>query len=312
MQHEKIPFFLVTGFLGSGKTTFLKHFLSQYSGQKKIAVVQNEFAPASVDGTELKSGDKDFEILEINQGSVFCVCLLSEFVKSLVKFADIHSPDAILMEASGLSDPIAIAEMFQQGPLKERFFISKIWTVVDAPHFLKAHKFTTRIDHQVRISDIVVINKTDLLQDPDELNTLETEIKKINPFAGVQNSRFCTVNIENLFTPLCSIPVAEKCADKNASRQPSGRPDLDIAVLKTGRKISKDKLDQFIHEFLPTTYRIKGFVNISQNGVVAVQTVFNKYDTKEIENYTDMTQLIAMGENLNATGFSKKFNSYCD
>ncbi len=311
MQNKKIPFFLVTGFLGSGKTTFLKHFLSQYSGQKKIAVVQNEFAPASVDGADLKSGDKDFEILEINQGSVFCVCLLSGFVKSFVKFADIHKPDAIIMEASGLSDPIAIAEMFQQGPLKERFYISKIWTIVDAPHFLKAHKFTTRIDHQIRISDIVVINKTDLLQNPEGLQTIENEIKKINPFARVQNSRFCTVNIENVFTAFGLMPVAEKCAEKNAARKSAGRPELDIAVLKTSKKISKEKLDQFIHEYLPTSYRIKGFVNINPNGVVAVQTVFDKYDTKVIENYTGMTQLIAMGENITPTGFSKKFNSYC-
>ncbi|MCK5370457.1 MAG: GTP-binding protein, partial [Cyclobacteriaceae bacterium] len=57
---RQIPFFLVTGFLGSGKTTFLKRILKKYATEKKIAIIQNEFAPANIDGAELKREGKKF------------------------------------------------------------------------------------------------------------------------------------------------------------------------------------------------------------------------------------------------------------
>ena len=101
----KTPFFLITGFLGSGKTTFLKMITTQFGNKLRIGIVQNEFAPGAVDGTELKNSGSSFEILEVNNGSVFCVCLLGSFIKSLSEFVETHQPDMLFLEASGLSDP---------------------------------------------------------------------------------------------------------------------------------------------------------------------------------------------------------------
>ncbi len=81
MSH--IPFFLVTGFLGSGKTTFLKRILNKYASEKKVAIIQNEFAPANIDGTDLKNDEKKFEILEINNGSVFYPSHLRNFLDNI-------------------------------------------------------------------------------------------------------------------------------------------------------------------------------------------------------------------------------------
>ena len=132
----KIPFILVTGFLGSGKTTFLKKALSKIH-DRKIAVVQNEFAPANIDGIELKNEVGDFHLLEINNGSVFCVCLLSNFIASLSRFVDECQPDMVFMEASGLSDPIAIAQLFDDHALRDRLYLSGVWTIVDCSVLLK-------------------------------------------------------------------------------------------------------------------------------------------------------------------------------
>ena len=76
---QKIPLHIISGFLGSGKTTLLKNILEKYSDTIKIGVVQNEFAPANIDGIALKKTGKNFNLLEIKNGSVFCVCLLSTF-----------------------------------------------------------------------------------------------------------------------------------------------------------------------------------------------------------------------------------------
>ena len=96
---KKIPFYLVTGFLGSGKTTLIKQFIGSYADLKKIAIIQNEFAEVNIDSRDLRETRKSFELLEMNNGSVFCVCLLGSFVYSLASFIEEHHPDLIILEA---------------------------------------------------------------------------------------------------------------------------------------------------------------------------------------------------------------------
>ena len=74
----KIPLILITGFLGSGKTSLLKQILRETGSEKRIAIVQNEFAPGRVDSNELQSTGFPFDLLEVNNGSVFCACLLDD------------------------------------------------------------------------------------------------------------------------------------------------------------------------------------------------------------------------------------------
>ena len=108
-----IPFYIVTGWLGSGKTTLLKNILSKYGNKTRIAVIQNEFAPTGVDGKELKDTGQPFELIEVNNGSVFCVCQLDNFTEALDKLALDYNPDVIFLESSGLADPISIAEILR-------------------------------------------------------------------------------------------------------------------------------------------------------------------------------------------------------
>ncbi len=150
--------------MGSGKTTFLKRIIEKYSDEEKIGIIQNEFAPANIDGAELKKSGKDFSLLEINNGSVFCVCLLGNFVRSLENFIDEYKPDIVIIEASGLSDTTSISEVVSSGTLSEKIYLASNWCVVDAQNFAKAGLMKQRVSHQIRMADVVVINKTDLLE----------------------------------------------------------------------------------------------------------------------------------------------------
>jgi G3E family GTPase len=304
-----IPFYLVTGFLGSGKTTFLKHIIGQNNGHLKIGIIQNEFAPANIDGVELRNLQKPFEILEINNGSVFCVCLLGDFVVSLKSFVEDEKPDLVILESSGLSDPIAISEILQSEELKGLVYLSTCWCIVDTLNYHRMLPILTRIKHQIAVADFIFLNKTDLV-DSITLVSVKDSVQEINPLADVIESEYCRVEINAIFNKYETGNYRTENSSKNmrsAGLKGAGPPALNARVFKTGRTINLVNLRQLINRYIDQTIRIKGFVLLDDYNIVSVQTVFDKIDIRRIEDKTGNTALILMGEDFNLTEFSRDF-----
>ena len=300
-----IPFFLINGFLGSGKTTLLKNFLNTYADTKRIAVIQNEFAPGNVDGKELRQTGKTFEILEINSGSVFCVCLLADFIKSLGDLIESCHPDAVILEATGLADPIAIGQLLQAPTLRNKIYLAYIWTIIDATNFIRMEKTVTRIAHQIRVADTVIINKID--KNSDELDGIESRIKELNPFAEIVSTAYCKISFEHAFSDINQNPVALRISNDLAQFESGGRPDIGSAVIRTTNSITRDKLNQFLKNETANAYRLKGFVVLNDGSCVAVQSCFGETKIDQIKNYTGPTEVIAIGPDVDAAEFTKRF-----
>lgn len=294
---QKIPFHIISGFLGSGKTTFLKRIIEQNAGAKKIGIIQNEFAPANIDGAELKQTDKDFELLEINSGSVFCVCLLGDFVKSLESFVDKYQPEIVIIEASGLSDTTSISEVVSAGTLADKIFLASNWCIVDAQNFAKVGLMKQRVSHQLRMADVVVINKCDLFE--DKLDTIKAEIKKSNPFAEIKETSYCEIDFQ------LGNSAINKFYFDEVKTMP--RPDLNSMVIKSGRKMSRNSLELFLNEWAPLAYRLKGFVNLKNGKTAAVQCTFDTVDIIEIENAFHPTEIVAMSDQFTLREWNKGF-----
>jgi G3E family GTPase len=300
-----VPFFLVTGFLGSGKTTLLKRFLNSFADDKKIAVIQNEFAPANIDGKELKETGKPFHILEINKGSVFCVCLLSDFTKSLNELLKTIKPDAVILEATGLADPIAVGELLQANELKDKIYLSHAWCIVDVVNFPKVIKSVQRVSHQIRVADTVILNKMDKFS--GDVNELENHIKSLNPFAKISQTSFCDINLNESFAEFTADPVVQKRANELSQFEPSVRPNLGSAVIRSNKKISHQNLELFLKEYEQKAFRLKGFVNLEDGKTVALQSSFGETQILEQTNYVGPTEIIAIGPGIVAGNFSKTF-----
>jgi G3E family GTPase len=294
---NKIPFHIISGFLGSGKTTFLKRIIDRYSAEFKIGIIQNEFAPANIDGTELKKSDKHFNLLEINNGSVFCVCLLGDFVRSLEKFIDEYQPDILIIEASGLSDTTSIAEVVSAGSLSEKIYLASNWCIVDAQNFAKAGLMKQRVFHQLRMADVVVINKTDLVEPGIDL--IRAEIKKSNPFAEIRETTYCNIDFELGNSAINKLYFGEI--------KSLPRPSVNSMVIKTGRKISKKSLEFFLNEWAPKAYRIKGFVNLKEGKTAAVQCTISSVEIVEIANDFHPTELIAISDQFTLREWNQAF-----
>jgi G3E family GTPase len=301
-----IPFFLVTGFLGSGKTTFLKRLLLEHADSRRIAVIQNEFAAAGIDAHDLRATGKPFEILEVNRGSVFCVCLLSDFVQSLESLVTEVRPDAVVLEATGLADPIAVAQLLEAPELRDRLHLAHAFCVVDASTFLRVVQSVTRAAHQVRVADTVIINKTDLA--PDQLPAIQERISSLNPFATVQTACYCETNLHDIFEPAAVRPVALRRVEENREFESCGKPAVGSVAVRTTERIDAKTLERFVTQEASEAYRLKGYVNLTTGETVAIQSCFGNTEMCPVNNYVGPTELVALGPGIEPERFRRAFN----
>lgn len=297
---RKIPFHIISGFLGSGKTTFLKRIIDLYSEKYKLGIIQNEFAHSNIDGVELKNSGRNFKILEINGGSVFCVCLIGDFTRSIEKFIDEHQPDVLIIEASGLSDTTSISEVLSSGSLGTKIFLASNWCIVDAPNFEKTGLMKQRVNQQIRMADVVMINKTDLVA--GNLNHFEDEIKNLNPFAEIKKTTYCNIDFDPQKTAVPKFYVGKK--------EPMTRPEINSMVLKSGRKMKTEQLHAFLGKWAPKSYRIKGFVNTKDSKTLAVHCTFERVEISILEKYFGNTELVALTNQFSIKEWNLSFREF--
>lgn len=268
--------------------------------------MQNEYASANIDTEELRSTGKKFEILEINNGSVFCICLLANFIESLASFIDKYHPEIIILEASGLSDPISIAELLQHDKLTEKIYLAYVWCIIDALNYLKAGRMIDRVKRQVMISDTLIINKTDLGK--DNVPEIRKEISLMNPDAVIEEVSYCNIDVDSSTGLMINERVALQRAEKHAHNIPSGRAEISTVVLKTSRPVSKEGLQMFLEEVEKKMIRLKGFVMLDGGIKVKIQSGFGNTSVEEISWYTGPTELIGLGYDITPAGFGRRFH----
>ncbi len=297
---SQIPAHVVSGFLGSGKTTFLKEILSQLPPELKVGIIQNEFAPVNLDGEELKQSGKEFYLMEVNNGSLFCVCLLGEFRKSLAAFLETHSPDLLVLEASGLSDTTSIAEIFSDPLLAGKIYLAANWCIVDAIHCQKAGKMEQRLQQQIRMADVLLVNKTDLAgEDVPEIVKL---IRELNPFAEIHSTTYCKIPFQ-----LFRVPVSRFYRDIPGIM---GRPKINSMVLKSSRRISALNLRKFLNRWSPDAYRIKGYAATFDEGLVAVQCIREQVEIHPVNFASGITELIALTDQFSLLEWNRSFRQH--
>jgi G3E family GTPase len=299
---NNIPLYLITGFLGSGKTTFVQRVIEHFSDIRKIAIVQNEFAPANFDGKELKrTTNNNFELLEVNNGSVFCVCLLSGFIDSLYNFLSKYQPEIVLMEASGLSDPVSIGQLFNSPKLKEIVYLAGTVCILDARNMEKFDKLMTRIHHQLQIADSVLINKTDLVESIDDLGQ---KINEINPFAIKYFTKHCDAPIEEIFS--ATVKPQKKLFFVPGN---SDRPNVQSIVFRSARAMKVENLYPFLQQLTTKTIRLKGHILLDNGSSVSVQAIADELHTETILLKVRQTELIAMGYEISAHTLKELYQS---
>ncbi|MFI3317820.1 MAG: GTP-binding protein [Rikenellaceae bacterium] len=287
----KVPIILVTGFLGSGKTSLLAQMLRRYVGERRVAVVQNEFAASSIDGEILRGVAGEFEIRELNSGSIFCACLFSHF-KNLLKELSHSAVDMVVVEATGIADPIAIAQLMEDEELSECYYLSRIISVVDAPRFLPVLANIIGVRHQVQVADMVVVNKVDLV-DVDTLSKVRAKIAEINPVAKMEECSYAKMDVSSLFDgELSSLALR---GDIRGALTKCGDGVYTSKCFKSTLLCTRESLDRFLSSLDDTILRLKGYVTLVSGESVMIQYLPGQIVVAPMSQSVGRCELISIG-----------------
>lgn len=209
----QIPVTIITGFLGSGKTTLVNHILTNTQGLK-FAVIENEFGEVGIDDALISlanhTQDDDEQVVEMMNGCICCT-VRSDLVRILKKLIIVEKRrfDAIVIEMTGLADPAPVAQtFFVDDELSKVCVLDAIVTVVDAKHILQ-HLDEVKPDgveneavEQVAFADRIVLNKVDLVT-ATKLENIRERLRALAGAAEIIETEQSRVAIEKIINTQC-------------------------------------------------------------------------------------------------------------
>ena len=188
--------YLITGFLGSGKTTFLNRIMKSFPPNRKLMILMNEFGEVGVDGTLVEGEDVD--MMEISKGSIFCVCVKTDFIKGLNEIARTVQPDVLLIESTGVANPSDLKRDLGLPFFKERFNLAEQFCLIDAAHFTDEYEIFASVEKQIASSTLFIINKIDLAG-PEQVSRVKELVARHNPNPKFYETTYADIPLETFF-----------------------------------------------------------------------------------------------------------------
>jgi G3E family GTPase len=296
--------FILTGFLGVGKTTMLTNTVKQHFSEKNIAIIVNEFGDIGIDSKILKNVHS--EILEISEGCICCK-LAEEFESGVIEIINKYNPDIIFVETSGASEPFPIFMSLQNLGIS----VEGVICVADVKNFSE-YKDNSTAKYQLGGSNIIILNKTDLISS-DELESVKKDIIEIKEKFNIKNNLTGKPIFKNYIVKNAVQGVVEKEVfegvyqvddligiakeDKHLDHTTKDAITQKVVYLKKG--VSFADIDLVMHSLPKNIYRAKGVV-ITSDVLTPLFFNYSFGDTsyEELPDYSEKSILIFIGESI--------------
>lgn len=247
---------ILTGFLGSGKTTILKKMLAEEENKgHSCAVLMNEIGDISIDTSIL--ADQQTPIREILSG---CICCSSreQFENELMSVVQNEQPDTLFIECSGVSHPYEVVDSCLNPIIADKIMIQGTIAILDAHHFYHIYEEENSIAHlmmeQIKNADVIVLSKTDLL-DPTELLEVNDRLEAL----GLKSRIFQPHGAVK--TPLDQLTGSQHHETQHDHLHVHHHLHIDTLTYTFHHPISLDAFENWLRQLPDNIVRIKGFID---------------------------------------------------
>ncbi|QUG41587.1 GTP-binding protein [Psychrobacillus sp. INOP01] len=247
--------YLLSGFLGSGKTSLLSHLIEQLKAEGlKPAVIMNELGKLPFDS---RSVDDDVPIKEMLEGCICCTGA-EKMEAQLQMLLEGEEFDILLIETTGAAHPVEAMDAVLSPYFASRLNMKGIITVADCKRWIDRDKMTPQTRmlflEQIKHAHLIVANKIDLLSD-DEIAMVTMQIQGLNshaPIIQTSNAKLPLKMITNLEATFHGQEVQQAALGKQLS--------LSSRLHTFSEPVDKDQFEQWVRELPDTIYRMKGYV----------------------------------------------------
>ncbi len=219
-MNKSIPITLLTGYLGSGKTTLLNHLLTNQEGYK-IAVIVNDIGEVNIDASLIEKGGivsgKEESLVPLQNGCICCT-LKTDLIEQLNEIIDTKKFDYIIIEASGICEPIPIAQTitamedaYLEYKMPKLCYLDSIVSVVDAKRLsdefasgqdllndhIEEEDITNLIIQQIEFCDTIILNKIDEVT-KEELSLVKNVLRTLQPSADIIDTNYAKVDYKDI------------------------------------------------------------------------------------------------------------------
>ena len=298
---------VVSGFLGSGKTTLIKSLLKAYENEK-VVLIENEFGEIGIDGDIIER--EGFEVFEISSGCICCI-MKKDFQVVLSRIIEEFNPDRIIVEPTGISILSEIIDILSTKQISEKCSINSLITVIDSINYLEqSDVFGEFFEDQIINAETLILSKSQFIQQ-EKVEKITEALRKFNPDAEIITSNWSNLSfneIKGLLEQNIKVDFKELF---HTEYKPCKENKFKAIGIETSKKFTREELEEILKELKKPIYgdvlRGKGFLK-GANSFLEFSYTNGQYSIEE-NKVRSSGKLCLIGEKLNEEELNKLFKS---